>query len=228
VINAFLSVPNWDKLQHYADRSPPWIKLHNELLENYEFECLPDASKAHLLCIFLLASRTNNKISADPKWIARKIGASSKVDVDILVSAGFLQLNQPLPSAEHPASTALAGCLPREEAEESREEGEESKADKRFSVFWKSYPKKKNKGKAEEAWKKISAANQQAAIDKLPEAINSADWKKEGGKYIPYPASWLNAKGWEDEFEGAMDRYQDFINGDTGNVYEGDVENAGF
>jgi hypothetical protein len=27
----------------------------------------------------------------------------------------------------------------------------------------------------------------------------SEDWIKENGKYIPYPATWLNAKGWEDE-----------------------------
>ena len=94
-MKAYLSIPDWDKLQHYKDRTPPWIKLHNELLESYEFECLPDASKAHLLCIWLLASRTGNKINPDPRWIGRKIGANSKVDIDILVESGFLQLNQP-------------------------------------------------------------------------------------------------------------------------------------
>ena len=26
-------------------------------------------------------------------------------------------------------------------------------------------------------------------------------WKKDNGKYIPYPSSWLNAKGWEDEIQ---------------------------
>ena len=29
-------------------------------------------------------------------------------------------------------------------------------------------------------------------------AKESADWKKEGGKYIPYPATWLNNRRWED------------------------------
>ena len=24
----------------------------------------------------------------------------------------------------------------------------------------------------------------------------SIDWRKDGGKYIPYPATWLNRKGW--------------------------------
>ncbi|NLK37969.1 MAG: hypothetical protein GX299_07785 [Epulopiscium sp.] len=27
----------------------------------------------------------------------------------------------------------------------------------------------------------------------------SADWQKDGGQYIPYPASWLNAGCWDDE-----------------------------
>jgi len=126
----FLSIPNWDEMQHYKDRSPPWIKLQNELLENYEFERLHDASKAHLLCIWLLASRTGNKINPDPKWIGRKIGANSKVDVDALVKSGFLQLNQPLPSVEHDASKALQtseqDAIPEGEGEG---EGEESRAE---------------------------------------------------------------------------------------------------
>ena len=125
---AFLSVPNWNDMQHYKDRAPPWIKLHNELLENYDFECLQDASKAHLICIWLLASRTNNKINADPKWIQRKIGAKSKVDIDELIDHGFLELNQPLPSEGQDASDPLAPCLPRGEGE-GEGEGEQSKGE---------------------------------------------------------------------------------------------------
>jgi len=133
----FLSIPNWDDLQHYKDRSPPWIKLHNELLESYEFECLPDASKAHLLCIWLLASRTSNKINPDPKWIGRKIGANSKVDIDVLIQSGFLQLNQELPSMEQDASKMLQTveqvAIPEGEREQSRvEESREDKSKKEW------------------------------------------------------------------------------------------------
>jgi DNA-binding NarL/FixJ family response regulator len=31
------SVKNFERFQHYKDRSPPWIKLYNELLDDYEF-----------------------------------------------------------------------------------------------------------------------------------------------------------------------------------------------
>lgn len=135
-MSEYLSIPNWGDLQHYKDRTPPWIKLHNELLEDYEFECLPDASKAHLLCIWLLASRTENKIKADPRWIQRKIGANSEVDIDGLVKSGFLQLNQEVTERLQDASKMLQplqndAITEREgEKRESREEGDNKPAKK--------------------------------------------------------------------------------------------------
>ena len=62
---------NYDQQQHYKDRGPTWIKLYNRLLDDYGFAQLPDAAKWHLIGIFLLASRHNNRIPADPAWLAR-------------------------------------------------------------------------------------------------------------------------------------------------------------
>ena len=31
-------------------------------------------------------------------------------------------------------------------------------------------------------------------------ARRTSDWQKAGGKYIPYPATWLRAQGWLDQF----------------------------
>lgn len=123
-MRATLSVKNWDQFQHYKDRNPPWIKLHNSLLEDYEFECLHDASKGHLLCIWMLASRTENKIPYDSEWVGRKIGASTPVDLDSLITAGFLVSNQPLPDVEHNASAVIADDKQSAIPEERRGEGE--------------------------------------------------------------------------------------------------------
>ena len=72
---------------------------------------------------------------------------------------------------------------------------------KEFSAFWESFPKKKNKGDAEKAWKALKPDS--ALVSKILAAVEVAkrsdDWLKDGGKYIKYPASWLRAKGWEDE-----------------------------
>ena len=114
----YFSVKNWDKFQHYKDRNPPWIKLHNSLLDNYEFECLQDASKSHLLCIWMLASRTDNRMPLDPEWIKRKIGASSKVDLEILLEYGFIELQ----GMAQDASKALVSGEKSRDRERDREE----------------------------------------------------------------------------------------------------------
>ncbi len=70
-----------------------------------------------------------------------------------------------------------------------------------FEVFWKAYPKKKAKGAAEKAWAKLRPSQQlvQKMLEAIERASNSVDWMKQSGQYIPYPSTWLNAKGWEDE-----------------------------
>ena len=74
-----------------------------------------------------------------------------------------------------------------------------------FERFWKAYPKKKSKGDAEKAWLKILPSEQllETMVSTIEIAKTSEDWTKEKGQYIPYPASWLNAKGWLDEYTPA-------------------------
>ena len=72
-----------------------------------------------------------------------------------------------------------------------------------FSRFWQAYPKKRSKGQAEKAFKKINPSEQLLAtmIAKIEQAKTSHQWQQQGGQFIPYPATWLNAKGWEDEID---------------------------
>jgi hypothetical protein len=74
--------------------------------------------------------------------------------------------------------------------------------DERFQKFWNEYPRKVAKGEAEKAWGQINPS--QDLLDKIIANIKlgkeSWDWKKDGGQFIPYPASWLRAKGWENEY----------------------------
>ena len=69
----YLKVKNWEQFQHYKDRSPPWIKLHRDLLRDYNFNCLQDASKLQLMLIWLLASQMDNKIPADAEYIKQQL-----------------------------------------------------------------------------------------------------------------------------------------------------------
>jgi len=80
-MTGFFSVTDYESQQHYKDRGPTWIKLYNRLLDDYQFAKLTDACKWHLIGIFLIASRHNNRIPSDTAWLARQIGASSVIDL---------------------------------------------------------------------------------------------------------------------------------------------------
>lgn len=122
---AKLKVKNWEKHQHYKDRSPPWIKLHGSLLTDYEFTCLNDASKLHLIMIWLLARETNGVIPDDPKWVQKCAGLDSEVDITPLKTHGFLIPLQDASTMHTNASEVLATCNPEERrGEERRGEGE--------------------------------------------------------------------------------------------------------
>lgn len=77
-----------------------------------------------------------------------------------------------------------------------------------FDIFWQAYPKKKSKGQAEKAWRKINPSEQlqDRILNAIEQAKTSVDWKKDNGQFIPYPATWLNAKGWEDAPPPQKDR----------------------
>lgn len=77
-----------------------------------------------------------------------------------------------------------------------------------FEAFWTAYPKKKSKGQALSAWKKLKPdSSLQAMILKAIEnQKRSPDWQKDKGQYIPYPATWLNAMAWEDEMPAEQKR----------------------
>jgi len=68
-----------------------------------------------------------------------------------------------------------------------------------FEKFWTIYPRKKSKGQAEKVFMRIKPDEQLLAVmlAKIKQAMKSGQWDDK--QYIPYPATWLNAKGWEDE-----------------------------
>jgi hypothetical protein len=93
----YLRVKNWKKHQHYKGRTPPWIKLHAALLDDYEFECLTDINKIQLIAIWLLASRSREYhpdgdpiLPYDEQYLFKKSGLKSKIDLKTLISTGFI------------------------------------------------------------------------------------------------------------------------------------------
>ena len=88
----------------------------------------------------------------------------------------------------------------REIVKREREE-REAQIEERFNRFWGSYPRKVQKIDARKAFHKLDPDEELlGAIIKAVEASkNSKAWQDEGGAFIPYPATYLNGRRWEDE-----------------------------
>ncbi len=75
---------------------------------------------------------------------------------------------------------------------------------KEFEVFYQEYPKKKARVEAEKAFKRLSPSSAvfEEIIAGVKKAKLSKDWQKDGGQFIPLPATYLNQRRWEDEIIG--------------------------
>jgi len=199
----FFQVKNWDKFQQYKDRDPKWIKLYRDVLDDYEFEALTEVQQIHLVKIWLFAAKVGNKMPFDPAWIGRKIGAKSKVDLEQLVTSGFICLYKSVQNC-----TELYTEEEREgEKEEEKEQDLGQQADP-FDLFWDAYPRKVKKQDARKAWKsrKLDRLVDDIIEDVTTRRQTDRQWK-EG--YIPHPTTYLRGSRWQDEIEvaeSAVDR----------------------
>lgn len=70
-----------------------------------------------------------------------------------------------------------------------------------FDRFWEKYPKKIGKADALRAFKKVNPSEE--LTNRIISAVESHrktdQWKDNDGRYIPYPATFLNRAQWEDE-----------------------------
>ena len=82
-----------------------------------------------------------------------------------------------------------------------RKRGNAAAAPPGFDAFWKAYPKKADKPAACRAF--VKARIDEPTLPSLLAAIatqaQSKQWTKDDGEFIPNPATWLNARRWEDE-----------------------------
>lgn len=71
-----------------------------------------------------------------------------------------------------------------------------------FDTFWKAYPRKVNKPGALKAWKNKKLND---SIDIILAGLErwkaSRQWVKDGGQFIPHPATWINQERWNDDVD---------------------------
>lgn len=83
----------------------------------------------------------------------------------------------------------------------SADAGASDLQERRFTEFWQLYPKKVGKAACLKAWKKIRPDSElfEKIISSLSWQKDTDQWKKEGGRFIPNPLTWLNQGRWGDE-----------------------------
>lgn len=109
--------------------------------------------------------------------------------------------NQTEPNETKPNQTEPnESCKEKKRKEKERKEKDHSL----FDRFWAEWPKKVKKPEALRAWEKVPGDDIAAKImEGLRRWKASDQWTRDGGRFIPNPATWLNNRQWEDDVQAA-------------------------
>ena len=87
------------------------------------------------------------------------------------------------------------------EKENNNKNNNKKENDNRFDRFWSVYPRKVAKPDARKKFDSLNPDEQ--LLEKMILAVErqkqSDQWTKDGGQYIPHPATWIHKRRWEDE-----------------------------
>jgi hypothetical protein len=105
-------------------------------------------------------------------------------------------VSQHKPQSAHTEAEAYTGKTIAADAAHPDKPG-----DARFNAFWKAYPRKVGKDAARKAFDKRKPDDvlTEAFIRAIESQSKGEAWRKDGGQFIPHPATWLNEGRWMDE-----------------------------
>ncbi len=227
---SYYRIPTWRGYQHYKDRSPPWIKLHFDLLTSETWLSLDDASRVLAIACMLLASRNEGRIPGNPTYMQRVAYLSGPANFAPLVECGFLVVDDEIaseiaPSAsenEGNASSVLAPCKqsvadasPETETETETEScatsahGKQSKADSNgFYECWAAYPKRSGGNSRKEAEKQYrsrlkagaSPADMLAGVQRYAAYVRATG--RDGTEYVKQASTFFGTgEHWREAWE---------------------------
>ena len=74
--------------------------------------------------------------------------------------------------------------------------------DERFETFWETYPRKVGKSAVYKAWKRLKPDKE--LFTRILSAVDNAkateQWRREAGRFIPNPLTWINQGRWDDVY----------------------------
>ena len=204
-------------ISHETGLSMPVVEASLERLESADF-CVYDHEDESVFVINMAAFQVGESLKEDDNKVKGVRKHVDKIASESL-KAAFIDRyrssfhisdeapSKPLRRVKKPLGKQLTRIEQEQEQEQEQENNcaasQRVPAKSRFDEFYAAYPKKRNRGDAEKAWKRLKPDGEMAdrIVAALKRAVSCPDWLKDGGQYIPYPASWLNAKGWEDELD---------------------------
>ncbi len=109
-------IQDWEKLQHYKNRNPPWIRIYRDLVDQKEWRQLSDGAAKLLIELYLMASESHpgGSVTYDLPGICWRTGRPVQ-DFDTLrplvfelESLGFVKLMGASKSASKDASNSAS------------------------------------------------------------------------------------------------------------------------
>ncbi len=123
-----------------------------------------------------LLQPANSGTSSDPD---RRLSSLSRVSAGVAFSSVSINERKALSSSE----------------ESARETDD-------FAAFWAAYPRRVGKDAARKAFdRRRSDVTLEAVLAALELQKGSQQWQRDGGRYVPHPATWLNQGRWQDEVD---------------------------
>lgn len=157
-------------------------RWRDELVKHKIIECYE--SGEHLYAFFLNWAKYQDTRAKSSKYPSPPASASR-----------CAQMIADVPVSESESETT------RTENREPPRSPELAESNGHFARFWDAYPRRVGKGAAEKAYAKATKGRPDLHAPILV-AVEiqraSPQWTKDGGQFVPYPATWLNQRRWED------------------------------
>lgn len=102
-----------------------------------------------------------------------------------------------LPRECHGITTVMP--LANANANNKATSSEKVKREEQFNQFWEVYPRKVGKQAARKAFDKLPASVLPKLVPAVEAQKKSYQWTRDGGQYVPHPATWLNQGRWDDD-----------------------------
>ncbi len=199
-----LIIRNWSSFQSYKDRNPPWLRLHKNLLDNYEFHQMSANARALLPMLWLLASD-----DSDPKSGMIRIGYEA-ITFRLRMSTKDFQsgLRECIKAEFIIEEKQQVTDLSRNCHSETETETEtETDISCNFDEFWKSYPTRQGSNPKKAAQDKFTAVVKKGidAQEIIKGAKNYRAQMKAAGnsetQFVAQAVTWLNQERWKDDYQ---------------------------